>query len=136
MDLSTWVVLGLAALIGANHVLVRLPWVRSNDALFWLLNLLDLGVGIAVLALGLPGYAHAPAVGWVVGLLLVLHVAQNLHLRGQWARETREAAQRQRDRERRRRRQEREARGMEGSDGPDGPGAGRRHPDGPGAGRR
>lgn len=110
MDLNTWVLFGLVALIGANHVLVRVPWVRSIDALFWLLNLVDLGVGIAVLVLGLPGYAHAPAVGWVVGLLLVLHVAQNLYLRNQWAQELRREAQQQRDLERRRRRQEREER--------------------------
>ena len=109
MDVSTAVIFGLVALIGANQVLVRLPWVREDPRLFWSINIVDLGVGVAVLALGLPGYGHAPVVGWVVGLLLVMHVAQNLHLKGQWQQEARDAAKRQRDLERKQRRQAREA---------------------------
>ncbi|MBX2803226.1 MAG: hypothetical protein KTR31_36435 [Myxococcales bacterium] len=109
MDQSNWVLFGLVALIGANQLLVRMPVVRSQPLAFWALNVVDLVVGGLVLGFGLPGYDHAPIVSWVVGLLLVLHVAQNLQLRSSWEQEKRKEAQAERDAERKARRQAREA---------------------------
>ena len=110
MDVSTWVLFGLVVLIGANHLLVRIPRVRRDPRLFWAINVADIAVGLAVLAFGLPGYASTPVIGWVVGLLLVMHVAQNLQLRSSWEQAERAEAQAARERERKRMRQDREAR--------------------------
>jgi uncharacterized membrane protein len=116
VDLSTAIVLGLAALIGSNQVLVRVPQVRRIGWLFWGLCIVDLVVGCAVLIGGLPGYEAFPAINWVVGLLLVMHVALNLQLRAQWEQEARREAQDARDVERQRMRDERDALDAEGSD--------------------
>ncbi len=108
MDLSTLALFGLVALIGANQMLMRIPRLRKDLRLFWALNVLDLLAGAAVLVLGLPGYEHAPVVGWVVGLMLLMHIAQNMHQKYSWEQEEREAAQMERELERKRRRQDRE----------------------------
>ena len=108
MDLSTGVLFALVALIGANQFVVRSPPARSIPALFWGLTVFDLVAGGAVVALGLPGFERTPAVSWVVGLMLVMHVAQNLVLRAQWEQEVRDEAKAERDAERKARRQARD----------------------------
>lgn len=108
MDLSTGVLFALVALIGVNQVVVRSPPAREIPAVFWGLTLLDLLAGVAVAFLGLPGFERTPAVSWVVGLLLVLHVAQNLVLRNAWEQAERDEARAERDAERKARRQARE----------------------------
>jgi hypothetical protein len=110
VDTGTAVLFALVAIIGVNQVAVRTRLARDRSAVFWGLTLMDLLAGIAVLVLGLPGFEHVPAVTWVVGLLLVMHVAQNLMLRNGWEQEAREEAKAARDEERKRRRQDREAR--------------------------
>lgn len=110
MDLSTAVLFALVALIGVNQVVVRSRLARDHSRVFWGVTVLDLLVGIGVLVLGLPGFEAMPAVSWVVGLLFVMHVAQNLMLRNDWEQADRDAARAERDEERKRRRQEREAR--------------------------
>lgn len=107
--MSTGTLFGLVALIGVNQVAVRTRAARDTPLLFWGLTLTDLILGTAVAFLGLPGFERLPAVGWVVGLLLILHVAQNLALRGEWEQEAREDARAERDAERKARRQAREA---------------------------
>lgn len=113
MDLSTAVLFGLVAIIGINQVLVRTRVAREHSKVFWGLTIADLLAGIAVLVLGLPGFEATPVVSWVVGLLLVMHVAQNLMLRNQWEQEARDDARAARDEERKQRRQDREARELE-----------------------
>lgn len=81
MDLSTTVLLALVAMLGLNQALMRIPALERRSLVFWPLQFLDLAVGIGVLVLGLPGYGHAPAISWVVGLLFIMHVAQNLKIR-------------------------------------------------------
>ena len=110
MDWSTAVIFGLVAILGANHLVIRTPWARNNPAVFWSVNILDVVLGSLVLVFGLPGFESMQAISWVVGLLLVAHVAQNLQLRAQWAEEERRVAKQERDEERKRMRQEREER--------------------------
>lgn len=115
MDLGTWILFGLVAVIGANQVVVRLPAVRRDRRWFWGINALDALVAGAVLTLGLPGLP--PVAAWVVGLLLLLHVAQNLHLKATWDREDREEAIEEQRRERDRQRALREAEEAAGPEG-------------------
>jgi len=110
VDLSTAILFVLVAIIGANQVIVRSRYARDSDAVFWVLTVGDLFLGVVVLAAGLPGFESTPVVSWVVGLLLVMHVAQNLMLRNEWAQQAREEARRERDEQRKRMRQEREER--------------------------
>ena len=110
MDLSTAILFSLVAVIGANQVIVRSRYARELPRVFWTLTIVDLLLGIGVLVIGLPGFEATPTVNWVVGLLFVMHVAQNLMLRNAWVQADREAARAERDEERKRRRQEREAR--------------------------
>jgi len=110
MDISTAVLFALVAIIGVNQVAVRTRLAREHGVVFWGITLLDLLAGLAVLGLGLPGFEATPTVSWVVGLVLVFHVAQNLMLRNEWDQQARDAARAERDEERKRRRQEREAR--------------------------
>lgn len=110
MDTSTAVLFALVAIIGINQVAVRTRLAREKSGVFWALTIGDLLAGIAVLVFGLPGFEHMEVVSWVVGLLLVMHVANNLMLRNGWEQEAREEAKAARDEERKRRRQEREER--------------------------
>ncbi len=116
MDTSSAVLFGLVAIIGINQVAVRTRLARDRSAVFWSLTFIDLVAGVLVLVLGLPGFAHVPVVSWVVGLLLVMHVAQNLMLRNGWQQEEREDAKAARDEERKLRRQDREARELAEAD--------------------
>lgn len=89
MDIGLYVLFGLVVLFGANQLLMRVDAMKRNDLAFWSLNAINAGAGAAVLWRGLPGYGHLPAIGWLVGLMLWLHVAQNVQLRGRWLREQR-----------------------------------------------
>ncbi len=110
MDTSTGVLFGLVALIGANQLIMRTSWARDQDWVFWSVTIGNIVVGGGVLVFGLPGFMHAPAVSWVVGLLLVAHSAQNLFLRAQWRQAEFAEARAEREAERRRMRDERDAR--------------------------
>ena len=96
MDLSTTVLFAVVILIALNQALMRLPIMRSQRWFFWLTQFVNLGVAAAVIVLGLPGFEHVPPVRVVIGLLLVMHLAQNLRLRMRWDREAREAEEEQR----------------------------------------
>ena len=81
MDLNTSVLLALITALGINQAVVRTPALEKRAYVFWSLQMVDLTLACLVLIFGLPGFGHSPAVGWVVGLLFVMHVAQNLKIR-------------------------------------------------------
>ena len=81
MDLNTSVLLALIGMLALNQALMRIPSLEQRATVFWPLQVVDLVVGCGVLLFGLPGFGHAPAVRWVVGLLFIMHVAQNLKIR-------------------------------------------------------
>jgi len=78
MDLSTTLILAVAAILGMNHMVFRLPGWEHRRVVFWGVQCLNLIVIIALLAVGIPGFAGAAkAINWVLGLLLILHVVTN-----------------------------------------------------------
>lgn len=87
LDPSTAALLVVVAVIAANQVVARVAWVARRGWLFWPVQVIDLGVAGAVLWFGLPGFDHVRAVSVVVGLMLVMHVAQNLRARSAIARD-------------------------------------------------
>lgn len=100
MDVSTSVLVGVVGLIASNQVVARLPWAMRTRWVYWPVVFLDLFVSIAVFVLGLPGFEHVPAVSLVVGLMLLMHVAHNLHSRSQLLRDDAEQKAKQLSRER------------------------------------
>lgn len=108
MDLATWTILGLVALLSVNQAVMHVPAVRDRAWAFWTVNLVDLLAGLGVLVFGLPGYEHVPPVRWIVGLLFILHVAQNLKLKSDRDAEARKARKAEILEERRRQQDERE----------------------------
>ena len=94
MDLSTGVLLGVVAVMGANQVLMRVASLRGVSALFWLLQAVNLAVACGVLLYGMPGFEHVPAIKWMIGLLFLWRTIQNNGLHAQYQREQR-AAQRE-----------------------------------------
>ena len=78
MDLATSLILAVTAILGMNHMVFRLPGWEHRRFVFWGVQLLNLLVIIALLAIGIPGFAGASkAINWVLGLLLILHVVTN-----------------------------------------------------------
>ena len=78
MDLSTTLILGVAALLGLNHMVFRLPGWEHRRVVFWGLQLLNLSCVVALLTVGIPGFGGATKpINWVLGLLLVFHIVTN-----------------------------------------------------------
>lgn len=77
MDTQNIVLFGVIILLAANYSL-RLEAVRRQRWLVWLVTLADVSVGTMVLLNGMPGFGSAPAVSWILGLMCMLHVAENL----------------------------------------------------------
>ena len=78
MDLSTTLILAVAAILGMNQLIFRLPGWERRRTVFWSIQFLNLLVIIALLAVGLPGFHGATkVVNWVLGLLLIHHVITN-----------------------------------------------------------
>ena len=79
MDFSTTILFAVAALLGLNHLVFRIPGWERRRVMFWLVQLLNLSGAIGVLIWGLPGFdaSAATAIKWVLGLLLILHIITN-----------------------------------------------------------
>ena len=78
MDLSTTLILAVAALLGLNHMVFRLPGWEHRRVVFWGLQLLNLSCVVALLIVGIPGFGGATKpINWVLGLLLVFHIVTN-----------------------------------------------------------
>ena len=79
MDPSTLILFAVAALLGVNHLVFRIPGWHRWRSVFWMVQLLNLGTAVYVLVWGLPGFEEtaAVAVKWVLGLLLILHIVTN-----------------------------------------------------------
>ncbi len=78
MDPSTQQLFMVVALLGTNNVVFRIPGWDRRPAIFWSLQLLNLGALIYLLAVGIPGFAGVTnAINWVLGLLFILHIVTN-----------------------------------------------------------
>ena len=82
MDLSTQALLGVVATMALNQLVIRLGGVTIRW-IFWPAQLINLGVGTAILAYGMPGFEQMPAVSWFLGLVFFLRVLQNNHVRAE-----------------------------------------------------
>ncbi len=81
MDVGTSALFLVVSVLATNQLVMRARVLYVHDAVFWSLEGLNIACGLFILVRGLPGFHHAPAVGFVVGLLFVLHAAQNLQMR-------------------------------------------------------
>lgn len=89
MSPSTLFLIGLGAVLGTNHLLVRSQLARRFPPLFFLVVGADVVLALWVLLVGVPG---VPGIGrLLVALVLMLHVAQDFRLRLQWTTEDRES---------------------------------------------
>ena len=78
MDIGTILILIVAALLGINHMLLRLPRWEYRMGVFWTVQFTNLTAVVLLLAIGIPGFAGATkAVNWVLGLLFILHIVTN-----------------------------------------------------------
>jgi hypothetical protein len=98
VTLGTAALLGLVALIGLNQTTARLESLLRRPLVFGVTLALNLVVGGAILALGLPGYPRV--VGLIVAGLLLLHVVQAARARAELLEGDREEEREARRRER------------------------------------
>lgn len=78
MDLPTTLLLVVVAILGLNHMVLRIPGWHQRRVVFWALQLLNLVAAVLLMAVGIPGFAGATkAINWVLGLLLILHIVTN-----------------------------------------------------------
>jgi len=78
MDIGTTLILIVAALLGVNHMLLRLPQWENRLGIFWTVQFTNLAAVILLLAIGIPGFSGAThAINWVLGLLFILHIVTN-----------------------------------------------------------
>jgi hypothetical protein len=89
MDPSTRIILSVALLLALNNAIVRLPWLKDRELLFWAVQILDVVACCALILYGIPGFEEIPIISWMLGLLFLLHVAQNLRWRARRRREHR-----------------------------------------------
>lgn len=75
------VLFALMGLLALNQVVMRVPALFTRAWVFFGLVSVDILAGTAVIVWGLPGFAHLPAVSWVMGLMFFLHAAQDLAIR-------------------------------------------------------
>ena len=85
MDERTAVLLAIVALLGMNQAAMRIPRHRRDARVYWTIQAVDLVAATVIILFGLPGFEPFPAVPVVVGLLFVLHVAQNYNQRAREA---------------------------------------------------
>jgi uncharacterized membrane protein len=77
----------IVLLIAINQVIVKMPFIRHQQWLFWTIQIANLAVAVVVLTVGLPGLVSAAR--WIVGALFLFHFVQNLQTRMSWSHETR-----------------------------------------------
>lgn len=87
--LDNLVLAGLVGLIALNYVVPRTTLARRHPWVFWAINGLDLAVGLCALLFGVPGFETKPLVRFMVGLLVLLHLAQNFQVKTRWDSEDR-----------------------------------------------
>lgn len=81
MDLSTGLLFAVVAVLAINQAAMRVERLRGDDRVYWAVQIIDLVMASVVILFGLPGFEAFPAVPVVVGLLFLLHVAQNYNAR-------------------------------------------------------
>lgn len=91
MDLGTRTLLLIVAILGINQAAMRIERFQGDDRVYWTVQAVDLVLATGIIVFGLPGFEHLPAVSIVVGLVFVMHVAQNYNMRALRQRDERNA---------------------------------------------
>ena len=77
---SDLILFGVVALIGINHVLMRIPGFIHRWWAFLPVQILNLGAAVWLMAVGVPEFNEDGGLSflnWVLGLLLIFHIVQN-----------------------------------------------------------
>lgn len=74
-----WELAVLAGVLALNRMLV--PAVVFKPLIFWTIQAVDAGFGLAIALIGLPGLDRYDVVNWLVAGLFAFHVVQNISLR-------------------------------------------------------
>ena len=91
MELGNASLVGLGVILAVNYVVIRTDLARRWQALFWAITGLDLVMALVVLLVGVPGFQQSGLIRLTVGLVLLMHLAQNLQVRTRWIAEENEA---------------------------------------------
>src|SRR5262245_35039656 len=78
------VVLAVVALLASNYLVTRTQVARRYPVIFWIIIGLDVLVGVGVLLFGAPGFESSPMVRLVLGLVVLMHLAQNFLVKTRW----------------------------------------------------
>lgn len=84
MDLNTALLVGLATVFAINQVAMRVERFARDPRVFWGVQVLDILVAGGLILVGLPGFERFPLVPPLMGLMLVMHAAQNHQIRAKW----------------------------------------------------
>ena len=82
MSPTTTTLGAIVLLIAINQVIVKMPFMRRQQWLFWTIQIANLAIALVVLTVGLPGLVSAAR--WIVGALFLFHLVQNLQTRTHW----------------------------------------------------
>lgn len=91
MNVGTASLVTLGVVLAVNYLVVRTDLARRWPPLFWAITGLDLVLSLAVLLVGVPGLQQSGLVRLTVGLVLLMHLAQNLQVRARWLSEESQA---------------------------------------------
>ena len=77
MTISDYLLFGAAAMLGANHVIIKMPnWHKGH--LFWPLQFVNLVLMTLLMAFGIPEVnTTVPVMNWVLGGLFGFHIVKN-----------------------------------------------------------
>ncbi|TNE85476.1 MAG: hypothetical protein EP330_25675 [Deltaproteobacteria bacterium] len=78
--------------MAANQLVMRIHGLRGAPWAFWPMQLLNLGVGSALMLLGLPGFEKWPVIPWILALFFFFRVVLNNNERQAWLLEQQEAS--------------------------------------------
>ena len=77
MDLGTLVLFGVILVMALNQAAMRVERLAADDRVYFAVQFIDIGVAAGLILFGMPGMEAFPAVPVVLGLLFLMHVAQN-----------------------------------------------------------
>lgn len=84
MDLRTGSLIALASVFAINQAAMRVERWARDPRVFWGVQVLDIAVAAVLILVGLPGFERYPAMPPVLGLMFVMHAAQNHQIRARW----------------------------------------------------
>lgn len=89
MDSGT-MVFGFVGVLALNYLVPRLEAVRQYPALFWAINGVNVVAALMVIAAGAAAFPIYPSVRFLLALVLLMHLAQNVATRSRWEAEARQ----------------------------------------------